>query len=124
MQKWKRRQRAKRYPLTHEVQGEMDEYERAVARKSKSGRLEKQRYPRVSEVFETSLTFWNSFNIHFVILLTLVVAHGRPSQKHLLRLLKVMHMCRYRFKGHEMYARHTLQIRTPIYSTLKLLTIT
>ena len=75
----------------------------------------------LGEVFETSLTFWNSFN--FVILLTLVVAHGRSSQKHLPRLLKVMHMCRYRFKGHEMHVRHTLRIRTPIYSTLKLLTI-
>ena len=45
------------------------------------------------EVFETSLTFWDSINslsIHFAILLTLVTL-GQPSQKHLLRLLTDAH---------------------------------
>ena len=47
------------------------------------------------EVFETSPTFWNSFNVryatfsHFVTL----VPHGRLSQKHLPRLLTVVHKC-------------------------------
>ena len=49
----------------------MDEYERAAASEAKSGRLEKDHILAFGEVFETSLTFWNSFIVRFAILLTL-----------------------------------------------------
>ena len=39
--------RAKMQPLPHEVSGEIDEHERAVANEAKNGRLEKQPYPSV-----------------------------------------------------------------------------
>ena len=53
----------------------------------------------VGEVFETPLTFSNSFNIHFDIftLLTLCCT-WLTIQKHVPHLLTVMHMCQ--FKGY------------------------
>ena len=44
--KQKRRQGDKRWSLTCEVRDKIDKYERAAASEAKSGRLEKQPYPR------------------------------------------------------------------------------
>ena len=99
-----------------------DESEEERARsysEAKSGRLEKRPYHCVR---------WDIGNLtHFLGLNELFqhmlchpfhtycwsVAHGRPSQKHLPRLLTVMHTCRLSVQGHEMHVRHTLWIRTP-----------
>ena len=81
----------------------------------------------LGEVFETSLTFWNSFNIHFAILLTLfhtccctwltvpkALATPTKSNAHVsLSVQKVMRCTR---------GIHCKYIH-PIYSTLKPLTI-
>ena len=50
----------------------MDEYERAAAIGKQRVAISRNDHILVfGEVFETSLTFWNSFNIRFAILLTL-----------------------------------------------------
>ena len=59
------------------------------------------------EVFKTSLTSWNSFNIRFAILLTLCCT-WRPSQKHVPRLLTNAHVQPAGSKVIEMCMRHTL----------------
>ena len=45
--KTEQKQRPKKWPLPCEVHSEIDEYERAVARKAKNGHLKKQSYPSV-----------------------------------------------------------------------------
>ena len=54
------------------VCGEIDECKSAG--EAKNGRLEKQPYPCVGKVFETSLTSWNSFNVHLASFSQFVVA--------------------------------------------------
>ena len=73
--------------LSCEVHGKIDEYERAAARKAKNGSLEKRPYTQVSEVFETSLTSWNSFNVR------LFTHNWLSIPKHIPHLLTVKHTC-------------------------------
>ena len=93
--------RAKMLPLPCEVHSEIDKYERAATSKARKIALRNDHIITFGEVFEKSLTSWKSFNIHFatlLALLTLCIAHGRPSQKHMPRLLTVMQRCL--FKDH------------------------
>ena len=63
-----------------------------------------------SEVFETSLTSWNSFHVRFAIILTpwltVLKAHATPTNIN-------AHVSRVGWKVIEMHARHTLWICTP-----------
>ena len=74
------------------------------------------------EVFETSLTFWdsmNSFSIRFAILLTLCHTYcctwPTITKAHLPRLLTVMHTCRLSVQRSWDACGHTLRICTPSY---------